>query len=349
MAVKGDVVVQAIGALCPQRFAVERDVTGLQVGRTDREVERVLCTMDLTLAVAEEAVRRGAGLVVSHHAVVFRPLKNLRTDTFKGRILETLIKGDVAVYVPHTAMDVVEGGMNDHLAASVGLLDPRFLEQTGSDASLLLVAAAPGDAGDAADGGADAGPAGGNALRATLLGRGALRVDLRAGRLEVLAPERRAAGLTRALEKAGCASPRAFPLRSDDAPRGIGRVGKLAAPTPLLDLAAALKQELNLPGVRVVAREGDATVRKAAVLGGDGRSYVDKAIFAGADVLVTGDVDHHTALMARARGLSLIDLGHWGSEVQVIDLLVQGLRRELAGQDVEVVASEVDTNPFAFV
>ena len=90
-------------------------------------------------------------------------------------------------------------------------------------------------------------------------------------------------------------------------------------------------------------------VKKVAVLGGDGRSYVDKAIFAGADVLITGDVDHHTALMARARGLSLIDVGHWGSEKQVAELFVTGLSEKLADEDVEIVASEVNTNPFWFV
>ncbi len=334
MAVKGEIVMQAIRELCPKRFAVERDVTGLQVGRTDREVERVLCTMDLTLEVAEEAVRRGAGIVISHHAVVFRPLKNMRTDSFKGRILETLIKNDVTVYVPHTAMDVVEGGMNDHLAASVGLKQTRFLEKTGSDDSLLLVSKLPSDV---------------DALRETLLERGALHVEEQGGRLEVLVSERRSASVTCALEKQVGTAPRAFPLRSDAVTRGIGRVGKLATPTPLMELAATLKTKLGLPGARVVAHADDVVVKTAAVLGGDGRSYVGKAIFAGADVLVTGDVDHHTALMARAKGMSLIDLGHWGSEVQVIELLVCGLREKLVDEEVEVVASEVDTNPFAFV
>ena len=108
MAVRCETVLQAVRDLCPPRFALDGDATGLQVGRTDREIEKVLCTLDLTLAVAEEARDLGAGLIVSHHAVIFRPLEHLRTDTFKGRILELLIKHDIAVYVPHTAQITID-------------------------------------------------------------------------------------------------------------------------------------------------------------------------------------------------------------------------------------------------
>ena len=69
MAVRGEVVLQAVRELCPPRYSLEGDKTGLQVGRSDKLVNRVLCTLDLTLAVAEEAKAAGAELIVSHHAV----------------------------------------------------------------------------------------------------------------------------------------------------------------------------------------------------------------------------------------------------------------------------------------
>jgi len=335
MAVRCETVVQAVRAYCPPRFALEGDRTGLQVGRTDADVERVLFTLDLTLAVAEEARDRGCGLVVSHHAVIFRPLQHLRTDDFKGRILETLIKADVAVYVPHTALDVVEGGMNDHLAASVGLTQTRFLKETGRDACELLVTPLP----EALAG-----------LSDELLERGALTAREVGARLEVVVPTRRSASVSRRLEQAVGEAPRVIPLGSDVTPRGIGRIGRLPAPEPLNTLARRLKEALGAPGVRVVSpTDGRHSVEKVAVLGGDGRSFVHDAIFAGADALVTGDVDHHTALEARAKGLALIDVGHWASERQVAELLIAGVRARLEDIPVELLASEVDTQPFAFV
>lgn len=323
-------VLSAVRDMCPPRFALEGDATGFQVGRDDGQVGKVLTTLDLTLEVAEEARDWGADLVVSHHAVIFRPLRNMRTDRFKGRILETLIKADVAVYVPHTALDVVEGGMNDHLAQTVGLTKVRFLDKTGQDDLALVVAA--GDL--------------------TTAGQLAAKEDAQqrqvGERLEITLAAARAGRLVERLAKKGVEA-HVVPLASGATPRGIGRVGKLAAPESARDLAARLKQALDAPGVRVVSRDLDAPLTTVAVLGGDGRRFMNGALFAGADALVTGDVDHHTALEARARGLTLIDVGHWASERQVSTLLADGIRRRLEGEDVEVRPSEVDTQPFAFV
>jgi dinuclear metal center YbgI/SA1388 family protein len=323
-------VLSAVRDLCPPRFALEGDATGFQIGRDDKQVGTVLTTLDLTLEVAEEARDLGADLVVSHHAVIFRPLRNLRTDRFKGRILETLIKADVAVYVPHTALDVVEGGMNDHLARSVGLENPRFLDKTGQDDAALLVAT--GDL--------------------TVAGQLAAKEEAQAQqvgeRLEVILAASRASRLAERMVKKGVAA-RIVPLSTHATPRGIGRVGTLPKPESPRELGARLKDALGAPGVRVVARDLDASLEKVAVLGGDGRRFMNAALFAGAQALVTGDVDHHTALEARARGLVLIDVGHWASERQVAEILAEGIRTRLEGEHVKVLTSQVDTQPFAFV
>ena len=179
--------------------------------------------------------------------------------------------------------------------------------------------------------------------------RGARSVELHGDRIEVIVPRRRAAAVERTLTKLLNHAPRSIPLRSDATPRGIGRVGRLPSPEPLVELAARLKAVLGAPGVRVSAPDLHATVSKVGVLGGDGRRFVNAAVFAGCDALITGDVDHHTALEARARGLALIDVGHWASERHVAALVAERLRADLAEEPVEVLVSEVDTQPFAIV
>ncbi|MGE0711734.1 MAG: Nif3-like dinuclear metal center hexameric protein [Planctomycetota bacterium] len=333
MAISVERALAAVRDLCPPRYALEGDATGLQVGRGDRRIERVLTTLDLTLAVAEEARDRGAGLVVSHHALIFRPLQHLRTDDFKGRILEVLLQAEVAVYVPHTALDVVEGGMNDHLAESVGLLETRPLEETGGDGYALVVAT-PRDPAAATRVSQEHG---------ARLSRGG------GERLEAVLPARRAAALRRALGRLCEDEPLEVALDAPTDARGIGRVGRLAAPEPADALARRLGAALGAPGVRLVACDAAAPLERVAVLGGDGRRFLGAALRAGAQALVTGDVDHHTALEARARGLVLIDVGHWASERQVASILARGLRARLEGEPVEVLESEVDTQPFAFV
>ena len=332
MSVSREHVLSAVRRLCPPRFALEGDKTGLQVGSTRGQVQRVLCCLDLTREVADEAVRRRAELVISHHAVIFFGLKHLRTDNnTRGEILQTLLQHDITVYVPHTAMDVTPGGINDHLAGRVGLQRTRPLKVTGADATVLLqVDSVPDDV---------------EALRGALLEKGATQVRLMNGRLEVLVPAPRAGSVSRAMARV-VGEPESIELGAPSAARGIGRIGTLPKPETVRALALRLKESLGAPGARVTARDLDAEVRKVAVLAGNGCSFIKDAIFQGADALITGDVDHHNALEALARGLVLIDLTHHGCEWPVVELLVEGLRRDLDGDDVEVLASEVSTQPF---
>lgn len=260
-------VLAALKELCPPRLAMDGDATGLQLGDPTRPVSRILTALDLTAAVAEEARARGAELVVSHHAAIFRPLAALREDEPRGRLLCALVRAGTMVYVPHTALDVVEGGTNDWLARAAGLVETSVLDPTTRDAP----------------------------------------------------------------------------------PRGIGRVGRLERPEPLRALVARLKASLGAPVVRVAATDLERTISRVAVLAGDGRRWIGKAAAQGADVLVTGEADHHSGLEARALGLALVDLGHWGSEKQAASLLARGLAEKLAGEPVEVLESAVDTQPFVWL
>lgn len=95
--------------------------------------------------------------------------------------------------------------------------------------------------------------------------------------------------------------------------QGIGRVGSLPQPMGLGDCASYVKERFGLPSVRVFGSL-DTKVRRAAVSGGSGKSMAANALAAGAQVLVTGDIDHHTGLDAVDQGLCIIDAGHYGTE-----------------------------------
>jgi putative NIF3 family GTP cyclohydrolase 1 type 2 len=130
---------------------------------------------------------------------------------------------------------------------------------------------------------------------------------------------------------------------------GIGRIGKLAEPLNLEQFAQQAKQALDVPTVRVIG-DLQREVSKVAVLGGSGGRYVRHAQFAGADVLVTGDIDYHTAHDAMAAGMSIVDAGHNIEKIMkrgVADVL----QRKLAdgGYSTPVTASTVSTEVFRFV
>jgi putative NIF3 family GTP cyclohydrolase 1 type 2 len=127
---------------------------------------------------------------------------------------------------------------------------------------------------------------------------------------------------------------------------GLGRVGKLPQACTLDELADRVKAAFDVPFVRMVG-QGTREIRKVAVLGGMGAKYVRHARFAGADVLVTGDIDYHTAHDALAAGIALIDPGHNIEKIMKAKVAgyLNGEFKELKS-DTEAVASAVDTEVF---
>lgn len=115
---------RAIFELAPKELAMEWDNVGLLVGRPDREAARVLVALDVTEEVAEEAVRTGANVIVAHHPVMncrWSPVQSLRDDAPQGRVLMKLLENGVGAICMHTNLDVADGGVNDALAARLGL------------------------------------------------------------------------------------------------------------------------------------------------------------------------------------------------------------------------------------
>jgi dinuclear metal center YbgI/SA1388 family protein len=106
-----------LDAVAPLRWAEPWDNVGLLTGEPDADIRRVLLTIDLTHAVADEAIRERCALVVAYHPVLFDAVKRVRHDS----VLYRVIRAGLAVYSPHTALDVAPGGTNDLLADALGL------------------------------------------------------------------------------------------------------------------------------------------------------------------------------------------------------------------------------------
>ena len=112
-----DDLCRALDAIAPPRLAEPWDNVGLLVGDRAAPLDRALLTIDLTRAVLDEALALGCAAVVAYHPVIFSPLKRVLADS----LAYALVRRGVAVYSPHTALDVAAGGTNDVLADAVGL------------------------------------------------------------------------------------------------------------------------------------------------------------------------------------------------------------------------------------
>ncbi|MGW8060835.1 Nif3-like dinuclear metal center hexameric protein [Streptomyces ziwulingensis] len=114
-------VIAALENLWPAERAESWDAVGTVVGDPAQEVSRVLFAVDPVQEIVDEAVKLGAGLLVTHHPLFLRGTTTVAASTSKGRVVHTLIKNDVALHVAHTNADTADPGVSDALAGALGL------------------------------------------------------------------------------------------------------------------------------------------------------------------------------------------------------------------------------------
>ena len=117
---------------CPPSLAFDGDNVGLIEGRDNKKVSKVLLTLDVDEMVADEAVRIGADMIISHHPLMFHAIKRLTSSDPMQRTLIALISNDIPLFSAHTNLDCVRGGLNDYLAARLGIKNTSVIEVTGT-------------------------------------------------------------------------------------------------------------------------------------------------------------------------------------------------------------------------
>ena len=128
-------VLQYLESLAPASTKMSWDNVGLLCGRKDKEVRQILVALDPFRNVIREAIDLGADLIVTHHPLIFRdPLMQVNEDSEAGRCVLTLIENGIAAINAHTNLDVAPGGVNDVLAAELGLSDVYVLNPEGTTA-----------------------------------------------------------------------------------------------------------------------------------------------------------------------------------------------------------------------
>jgi len=348
----------------PPALAADWDNVGLLLGDDAAEVDRVLTCLTVTPPDVAEAVAERAGLIVTHHPILFRGAKRLSTATPDGRLVWPLARAGVAVYSPHTAFDNTAGGINDSLARRLGLTSVRPLRpRTGEPRYKVVVFVPDADLAKVSDAlfKAGAGVIGhyeecsfrlpgtgtffGTDSTNPTVGQKGRREDVSEWRLEVVCPEAKLAGALAAMRAAHSYEEPAFdvyPLKGGPGDGGEGRVGEISGPPSLAEFASRVKQELRAGGVQVVG-EPKRPIRRVAIACGAAGEFLSDAARAKADVFLTGEARFHDYLSAQDRGVALVLPGHYATERPAVEELAARLQAEFAG--LTVWASRGETDP----
>lgn len=252
-------IMEYLREVSPESFAESWDNVGLLCGREEKEVSSIYIALDATKEVIEEVKALGADMLLTHHPMIFKPLKRVSGEHFIGDKILTLAENGICYYAMHTNFDVM--GMAEAVAGQLGLEDRRVLTVTYED---------------------------------------------------------------------------------EHSREGIGRAGMLPSPMTLAECAEYVKSRCLVDHVKVFGKPSE-TIVMAAVCPGSGKSCIEDAVRLGADVLITGDIDHHEGIDSVEQGLAIIDAGHYGLEKIFVPYMEEYCKKKLA--DVKIYTA-AEKEPF---
>ncbi|WP_206881372.1 Nif3-like dinuclear metal center hexameric protein [Alicyclobacillus mali (ex Roth et al. 2021)] len=362
-------VMRAMDVIAPPHMAMEGDRIGLQLGDPARPVAKLVVTLEVTPDVVDRAVAWGADMIVAHHALLYRPLSEIRWDKPRQAMVAKLVAQQTAFFSAHTNLDCAPGGVNDVIVEKLGLSQPELLDVTGRDKLAKVVVFVPVSHVDAvrqALGDAGAGHIGayshctfgtpgtgsfkpGPGTHPYIGEEGKLEL-VDEVRLETIAYERDLDRIVASMLKAHPYEEVAYdiyPLAVPGRPFGIGRIGTLPEPMELESFVDRVRRAFHLPHLRYAGCPR-ASVQKIAVLGGSGSGWIPGALARGADALVTADVSHHQAADAVHDGLAIVDVPHAALEAPVCEAVARKLGEAL-GLGVEVRVDVEGVDPWRFV
>ena len=243
-------IIMQLQNVAPEDFAQDWDNVGLLVGDRRQEIQRIFIALDADEAAIAQAKAVGAELLLTHHPLIFSPLKRINCDHFISARIVNLLHAQMSYYAMHTNFDAAK--MGELAAERIGL---------------------------------------------------------------------------------SVEAPLADVFEHEGKSYGIGVVGSLPETESLGGLCAVVKHGFGLDSVKLF-RAKDERISRVAICPGSGKSTIRDAIKAGAQVLITGDIDHHSGIDAVAQGLSIIDAGHYGIEHIFIGYMEQYLKEHLQGVEV---------------
>lgn len=126
-------VLEYLDTLAPKYMKMDWDNVGLLCGSRTKQVRKILVALDPFEGVAREAAEIGADLIVTHHPLIFRPIKSVTDETSVGRTIQILIRNDISAINAHTNLDCAPGGVNDTLAQVLGLEQIQVIHPNGVD------------------------------------------------------------------------------------------------------------------------------------------------------------------------------------------------------------------------
>ena len=359
-------ICELIEEIAPLSLQESYDNAGLLVGDSQMEIDSVLVSIDITEEVIDEAIRKKCKMIVSHHPLIFTGLKRLTGQNEVQRCVAKAIKNDIAIYAAHTNLDNVLNGVSGKMAEKIGLKNIRIL-QPKQDRLLKLITFVPHlhsdkvrkaifEAGAGQIGNYDScsfNADGVGTFRANEYARPFVGVtdELHSEpetRIEVILPDYLKTDILEALLNAHPYEEPAYdfiPLQNTWNQVGAGIVGELVEPEDEIHFLNRLKLIFNAQAIRHTNLFGKK-IKRIALCGGSGSSFLPDAIKANADIYISGDFKYHE-FFDYQKQILIADIGHFESEQFTKDIFFEIITKKMSTFAVQI--SDSKTNPINYL
>jgi dinuclear metal center YbgI/SA1388 family protein len=355
-------IISCIESFAPLSFQESYDNSGLITGDPTRETKKALLCIDVTEEVIDEAIKLKCGLIISHHPIIFRPIKKLSVDNYVNRCIIKAIRHNISLYAAHTNIDAVHQGVNARICAKIGLENTQVLVPRAEELRKLVFFVPLNHADKVRKKVFEAGAGHiGNYDQCSfnLQGNGTFRGSEDTNpfvgekskfhtekeiRVETIYPVHRESAIIRAMLDSHPYEEVAYdiyPLANLYNQAGTGMVGELHEPLSEAIFLKRLKKVFRAGIIRHSPLLGKK-IKKVAVCGGSGSQFLDQAINCRAGIYITSDIRYHQFFDADGK-IIIADIGHWESEQFTTELFYELILKNFPKFALHF--SEVNTNP----
>lgn len=351
----------------PLFYQENYDNAGVQVGDVHQELKGVMVTLDVTLAVVEEAIAKQCNFIVAHHPLIFSGIKALTGKNAVEQCIIKAIQHQLVIYAIHTNLDNVSYGVNKKIADILRLKETKIMAPSTAHALYKLVVYAPEAAAAATkeamfEAGAGAighyaecsfateGVGSFKPLAAAQpkIGTAQERTYVKEQKIEVILPAYKLSDVVNAVKALGFYEEVAhdiIPLANTDHFIGAGLIGLLEHQMETTFFLEYLKNTMQLDAFKYTPVPAIKTVQRIAVCGGSGSFLLKNALRHRADVLITADFKYHQYFDNQDK-IIIADIGHYESERFTSNLLSDWIREAFPNATVKI--TDQNTNPVRY-
>jgi len=359
-------IIETLEDFAPLVLQESFDNSGLQIGDVSQKVKGILLCLDVTEEVLEEAIELDCNLIISHHPLLFKPIKRLTGKTYVERCVTKACKNDLVIYSVHTNLDNAFGGLNFYLAEKLGLQNLRILSPK-KDGLLKLVTFVPESQAEMVRNalfGAGAGCIGNyDSCSFNVPGSGTFRAGEQARpfvgsinelhtepeiRIETILPVQKKSTVLRTLLAIHPYEEPAYDfysLTNEWHRAGSGVVGELPYPVKEDIFLQQLKNIFKLQTLKHSPLTGKE-IREVAMCGGSGAFLIPDAIAYGADIFITGEAKYNDYYDVESRILLAV-IGHYESEIVTKELFYDIITKKITNFAVHF--STTNSNPVNYL